>query len=300
MLPPHVWTYVRETGEPLQRLNLNVWMFIGATLERIAILHPKMGAFDAHMQLIRAEAGCEITLSQEAPELDFSRDACESLLNALRIHGLAIEMRLKNGKGLEPPESGWLDEIRAKHTKFSNLLSEELSRKDVYAVRENDVYSVSSLIENGHAIIPPSWRSDIPQQCLAELKQAGRCLAFELGTAAAFHIMRAVEVMLFEYWDVVVKRTRPPNQNRNWGVLLKDLADNGGDRVVIAAVTHFKDLHRNPIVHPEFTPTIDEAMVLWGATPAVIITLAENTAKCSAIQKRLAEPTPASSTAVAS
>jgi hypothetical protein len=261
----------------VQRVNLNTWIFIGANLDRVSSLQATTPANAAVLDLIRIAAVCEFALEDEVSPIDFSANACRALLEAAQTAEVHGQRQIEAGKGANPIEPSLIDDVKSRYARFRNLFNEELSRKNIYAVRESEIYSVSSLIEKGDSIIPASLRSDLPKLCLDELRQAGRCLAFELATASAFHIMRSIEVVLLDYWDVVTKLNRP--DNRNWGVLLKGIKDGGGDQTVIDAVAHVKDLHRNPIVHPELTLSMDEALVLWGAAPSVLVAVEKDILK---------------------
>jgi hypothetical protein len=289
---PWIWTVIEDRDKPLQRLNLNTWFWIGANLARGEQIKLGISARDGVRHLTRVDAACELILDQQVPRLDFSAGSCRALLKSTTEALQAVDAQLDAGKFIETIEDAIIQPVINAYLRFKNLLQEDLARKNVYSVRESEVYSVASLIDNGDAIIPEKLRFDLPQPCLDELKQAGRCLAFELATASAFHIMRAIEVMLLEYWDIVTGDPRP--DNRNWGGLLKEIDKKGGDKDVIDAVTHVKNLHRNPIVHPELTLTMDEALVLWGSAPAVIVTLNRDILKRKP-PPATAAPTPPSS-----
>jgi hypothetical protein len=56
-----------------------------------------------------------------------------------------------------------------------------------------------------------------------------------------------------------------PPKVRNMGVYIKSLEKLGrGDPKVIAALTQMKDLHRNPVSHPEAVLTEEEALGIFG------------------------------------
>jgi hypothetical protein len=48
-------------------------------------------------------------------------------------------------------------------------------------------------------------------------------------------------------------------------VVLKKIQEhNAGDPKVVAALIQIKDLHRNPLIHPEDTLTVEQALNLLG------------------------------------
>lgn len=113
---------------------------------------------------------------------------------------------------------------------------------------------------------------DLPRkvpEALNELREAGKCIAFEIPTAAAFHIYGAIELILRRYWTVTTGG-RPNPKQRSIGVYLAALKKNDcGDPKVIAALEQLKDLHRNVVVHPDETLLGEDAIALVGMANSV-------------------------------
>ena len=67
---------------------------------------------------------------------------------------------------------------------------------------------------------------------MADVRSAGKCIAFELGTAAGFHLLRALETVVLVYRKHVMPGNPDPNpNNRNLGQYIKDMEENGvGER----------------------------------------------------------------------
>jgi hypothetical protein len=107
----------------------------------------------------------------------------------------------------------------------------ELAVLPLYGVTRKAGFDLPTLIENGAA------------EALPDLEQATRCMAFELFTAAGFHLDRANEAVLRRYWDAVTNgATRPAS--RNMGDYLNELNKlNAGDAKVKAAL---KDRSERP------------------------------------------------------
>lgn len=175
-------------------------------------------------------------------------------------------------------EDGVLSNIKGLYSTFETFLAEELTRANVYAVDPKGIFETDALVNRASEAIPPKLLKVLPAECANDLQQAGRCLAFELPTAAGFHIMRATEAAIWKYWDKAVgKKVRPTS--RNWGSAIKDLEGGGADARITAALRQLKDLHRNPVVHPEVTLDMDEALALWQVAPGAIIAIARELAK---------------------
>jgi hypothetical protein len=118
----------------------------------------------------------------------------------------------------------------------------ELAVLPLYGVTRKAGFALPTLIENGAACFPTEIRSKAPE-ALPDLDQATRCIAFELFTAAGFHLDRANEAVLRRYWDAVTNgATRPAS--RNMGDYLNELNKlNAGDAKVKAAL---KDRSERP------------------------------------------------------
>ncbi len=73
---------------------------------------------------------------------------------------------------------------------------------------------------------------------------------------------------------------------------MSSLLASGADSKVTAALDQIRDLHRNPLMHPEDTLTLPEADALFGLAEAAIVAIIRD------LQRRLA--TPADATAAKS
>ena len=57
---------------------------------------------------------------------------------------------------------------------------------------------------------------------------------------------------------------------RNWSVYIKTLRECWADEKVVLILEQIKDLHRNPIIHPEQRLTNDEALSLIGIMDSAV------------------------------
>lgn len=95
-------------------------------------------------------------------------------------------------------------------------------------------------------------RTDIAQAC--------RCIAFECPTAAAFHILRAVE----ECVRMIYKSYFPRgDEKRPWGKLTSEIKAKSRkpipDPILLGHLDHLRQRFRNPTDHPEKNYEIEEA-----------------------------------------
>jgi hypothetical protein len=169
-------------------------------------------------------------------------------------------------------EDGDLANLKNALSVFETNLASEFALMDTYLVAPKGGYNTGELIENGGALFQPTLAAKVPV-AIRDLRQATRCIAFELPTAAGFHLHRANEAVLHSYFDAVRgDLDHPKENNRNMGIYIKLLDEKGlGEKRVRVALRDLKDLHRNPLIHPDHDlDTVEEAIDLLGAIRATI------------------------------
>lgn len=160
-------------------------------------------------------------------------------------------------------------QVRTLLASFETVLLSEFTVADAYFVVPKPGLDTASLISAGEVLFPSALPQKVPD-AVADLREAGRCIAYELCTAAGFHLMRAVETVLRRYWEVVTGNKPKPKQ-RNIGTYLRGFKAMGcGDPKVIGALTQLKDLHRNVIIHTDEALTLDKAISLLGMARSVV------------------------------
>jgi hypothetical protein len=159
--------------------------------------------------------------------------------------------------------------LQQQYTQYKTALTGELTVMDSYFVTQKGGFDTASLLAYGENLFPLELFSKVPEG-LPDVREAGRCLAFDLPTSAGFHVFRAVESVLRKYHAHVTGGNSPPKV-RNMGVYIKSLITSGkGNLKVIAALQQMKDLHRNPVSHPEAILTQEEALAIFGIARSVI------------------------------
>lgn len=176
-----------------------------------------------------------------------------------------------------------VDEIQRKLLEFETVFSMEAQNLDIYSVTQKAGYKTDTLVQRGEEVIPKEIRAYMAEYAQKELHEAGRCLAFNLPTAAGFHMMRSLESSLHDYWDVVSGgKTRPTLPNGNdapMGVYITDVEKEKADAKVVGVLRQIKDLHRNPLMHPDAVLSMTEAMVLLGVVSSALMAMVEDMKK---------------------
>lgn len=103
-----------------------------------------------------------------------------------------------------------------------------------------------------------------------DFEEAGKCLAFERATAAAFHLMRGTESVLRDFYFSVVKQKRL--KKPMWGGILDQLEARRTPppAALLATLRSIKDNFRNPTQHPDKVYDLDEVQDLFGLSVDVV------------------------------
>jgi len=174
------------------------------------------------------------------------------------------------------PEYGEIQKVISSAKEFETVLCAELNTLAVYGITQKGIYSTADLIERAENIFPASALKKLDPEVMEEIRQSGRCLAFDVATASAFHMMRATESVMHQYYLHVCKPTSKKKLD-NWGAYIAKLEQlqDTGVKEVVAMLKQIKNRHRNLIMHPEIVLTPDEAFTLFLIAQGAIIAMAD-------------------------
>ncbi len=236
---------------------------------------------EAWYELYVADQSLTSLLKNDLTPLVTCRSAAVKLQNAIRAVVPDIQALLQNADEMAKPIGvPFLWGIRGAATDFETVFAAELETTDTYYVSQKGIYSTNDLIERAEHAFTPDVQAELSPQAISDIRQAGKCLAFDLDTASGFHIMRATETLIHRYY-VTITGTTPRRKDRNWGAYVRNLnAHNNrttgakADVKLISLIDQIREHHRNPIMHPEITLTPDEAQSLFSICQAAIISFA--------------------------
>ena len=206
-------------------------------------------------------------------------EARDAVISKIKRHiqflkELKLEVTLKTSKDLisilseieKHPKDAKCDKVLAERiknaiNKADATLDAELELRDAYIVTPKR-FNIESLLENPSQLLADKVFLELPTICQADFKDACRCIAFELPTSAAFHLMRSAEGVLRHYYGTVVRRGKIKSQN--WGPIIDHLKSrrNSAPKTVLDHLDHIRENFRNPTQHPEARYDIDEAQDL--------------------------------------
>jgi hypothetical protein len=170
--------------------------------------------------------------------------------------------------------------------RFETILYEELRVLPTYSASKKGAYSTSDLIDNAEVVFPDPMLKTLSQAIIGEVRQAGKCLAFDIPTASGFHMLRATEGVLHEYYLVICKPKKKDKLD-SWGAYitaLYKLTQDGSAiddetknhiKKVLALLQQVKDEDRNQIMHLEVVLNDDQAFALFEITKGAIMAMAE-------------------------
>ncbi len=232
---------------------------LGKQLAPLLDLKAETSLGDAAVPLIVAEWSLETLLHQSVFRLRTSRADGLSLLETLS----RVRQRGTNEDGKTP--IGWpdLSAISRGLSQFEAVFAAEMRVSSMYLVTQKKGLDTLALLADGAVQFPSELEIKVPA-ALPDAREAMKCIIFELPTAAGFHLHRANESVLRKYYHAVTGGKAPP-KTRNIGDYLHELdTQKAGDKIVKAALRDLKDLHRNPLIHPEHSlESVDEAYALY-------------------------------------
>ena len=254
----------------MDRLNLYFTFDIGQRIGRLAVVRPGMELQAIALPLQLAAGGLRSLLSSSNPPLVKSRKAAELLL------GFVVEML---ADAQRRPRHRVSEKLIIYGDKiwdgFTISVQMELPFWHVYCVSQTLAWDTNILVEDASAMLPEDSQSKIPNEALADWRQAGRCIAFDLYTASGFHTIRATEAVIREYYVHVVG-SLPRIKDRNWGAYTRGMRAKGGaEEAILRLIDNIRDRHRNPLMHPEQKLTKEEAATLLSVCVGLIIQIAK-------------------------
>lgn len=246
-------------GDTMQRISLAWFSNLGAALAPLANNPSLMGLSPINVFALYAVRDFLSTLADpKSYPLDIR--ASRPVINELLYHLNPVLNELDMTKQAEKLEAAKYS-IWSVGARLQTILNGELAIQPVYHLWPIRAYNVEVLIAEGENVFSEEARKEFNEEEIYNLREAGKCLAFQIPTAAAFHIFRCVKSLIRRYYEVVVGKLPKPKM-RNWGVYIKALQDCGADQKVVSILEQIKDLHRNPVIHPESRMKDDEALTL--------------------------------------
>jgi hypothetical protein len=262
----------------MKETNLNIFYRFGAAISSLyANLSVNKKLWDIFAELYLAHEwlnGFRKETEESKSALKDSRAAAEAFLRAVQL--LITNMQHDVERTLTQMEVSALIVCK---DQLENNFEREYRNLSVFTVTPKGLYDTRLLIEKGEEKFLETTRSVFNPRVIYDLQQSGKCLAFEVPTAMAFHVMRATESLIKKYYEVLAGKPWPYPQ-RDWGKYIAELEKFPDVNVVITGrLKEIKNLNRNPLIHPEEIVPMEEAPVIFDLCNGVIFYMAEEIRK---------------------
>ena len=163
------------------------------------------------------------------------------------------------------------ESITGSIVELESVLGNDMPDIAAYIVSQKGIFRTDDLITHAEYQLSQAAREMLPTQACSDLQQAGKCLAYELGTACTFHLWRAVESVIgFYYVRITTHSLQADQVQRNWGAYIRALKDKGANVRITSFLDHIRSEYRNPQTHPDEDIPIDEALRLFSVATSVI------------------------------
>lgn len=123
--------------------------------------------------------------------------------------------------------------------------------------------AIENLLGGMRSLFNPGVFEKFPEIAAYDFSEAGKCIAFERPTAAAFHILRGTEANLRHYYRSMVRQNRVKSEM--WGAIVADLKVRNQTKKYAVLNNHLDNIRasfRNPTQHPEAIYDIHECQDL--------------------------------------
>jgi hypothetical protein len=227
-------------------------------------------------------------LLDEYPDLTVCHSRGERLLNILDEVGKTLENIFKDKNfdySFEALHSKTIEYAK----EFETVLLADLERLIVYQPEQKGIIDTRLLISHPENDLANDTLKKLSDKTVAEIRESGKCLAFDNYTASGFHILRALEIVLYDYYVAICKPSNPNDMlSENWGVYLNPLYEltknenntlDKDDKLhvkkVYALLQQIKNQDRNLIMHPETVLDNNDALTLFGIAKNTITIMSE-------------------------
>lgn len=163
--------------------------------------------------------------------------------------------------------------LKSKLSNFETVLSNDMPEMSTYAVSQIGIMRTDDLIDRAYHQIAEPLRPLLLPKAKTDIIEAGKCLAFRLSTASAFHACRAIEAGMDQYYEALCGHPYKVSEsggNNNWGAKTEALTKSNADEKITEFLTHIRKQYRNPVTHPEIVVDEHEAVDLFGASLSAI------------------------------
>jgi hypothetical protein len=237
-------------------------------------------------------------LLEEYPDLAICRKSGEELLTHTARIDQWVERLIEEKKVLPDKPDPNIDTmfglaIKAAK-KFETVLIADLEKLTAYHPLQKGIYNTQLLVSQSDLAFTKDVQQRLTRIALEEIRESGKCLAFDCYTACGFHIVRSLEVVLHDYYVTMCKPSDPNKRLGMWAAYLSALYEVCKDegttlqkdqkahvKKVCSLLQQIKDQNRNLIMHPETVLNEDDALTLFDIARSAVMAMSEQLPKKS-------------------
>lgn len=254
---------------------------LGAKLHRVVSNRTAIGAAEMFVPLMEAQTALDTLLKGDPVQLETSRTEANALLNKLGAlfdkNFIDLNSRQFRFPGREEIiDAHELTLLRSLVEKFETAFASELGRKAVFTVPKRGLFDTYELTEHADNQFSEDTLRIMPARVRADIRAAGRALAFGLGTACCFHLVRATQDLLSKYseafgggsatksdilWREALPRLIAMSKNKN---------ANGPDPRILSMLNDVDGRIRRALHSTEQSISIGDATLFFSTTSSLI------------------------------
>jgi hypothetical protein len=254
----------------MKQIQLFDYYVLGKAIEPLFQMKQESLVNDAGFDAMGACHQLKEVMRPDSVFLPGTRRAAESLVNALIAEfGDGIQDDIPVFWNPKEAPSATLrntaERVLKSVTAFETVFKNDSPAMSVFSAERKGIYWMEGLIDKADEHLPESVSKSLPEQAKTDIKAAGRCLAFNIPTATAFHMWRALEVVFGAYFFSITGKTfKEAKTPRNWGKYIEALVHAGADPKITENLDHIRAEYRNPVMHPNENVSADAAFTLFG------------------------------------
>lgn len=149
------------------------------------------------------------------------------------------------------------------------VVQAESKIKFAYFISEKRI-DVKKLLNNIESLFAQDVFNVLTDSIQYDIKESGKCIAFECPTASAFHVLRGLEGLL----KVLLNKLSPrvDTSHMNWGPLITEIKNLNIPElsILLDNLDRIRANYRNPTNHPEKIYNIEEAQDLFNLGVGVV------------------------------
>lgn len=190
-----------------------------------------------------------------------------------------IELEIEDQENQENQEeiitnSELANRIKRLSEKIWYVLNAEGAISNVYLLTEQR-YKLGNLLEDISLLFSKNVYINLPTFAQSDFEQAGKCIAFGVPTAAAFHLVRGLEAYLKYFYQEITGEVLIGRET--WGQILnlfgnhEEIINQSNDlSYVLEKLDSVRVEYRNPTQHPDKFYDMDLAQDLLGVVIEIV------------------------------